>query len=158
MTSKNLFRFQDKHQNNHRNQSPLIGAFSLYLNDHTTYILKGERNLYTSKVSTSIPETEGRMGDPNAYKEHRLDKIVSRYYYHAVLCRLRYDDCLVQLSLEFDYTSRVLILKLNQRNALLDRLIESNTTALTLKKRYPYFDWSAKPLVNRSRPQRRSQR
>jgi len=118
----------------------------------------GERNLYRTKVSSSIPEQEGQERKAFAYKEDKLDKLASRFYYHAHLCRLRYDDCLVELSREFDLTSHTLVRKIQQRSAFLDRLTAAKTTALQLKKRYPYFDWSRKPYVIQDGPQRRRQR
>ena len=109
--------------------------------------MKGKQLLYNQIVSNSLPLIEGERGQRNVYVEKHRDKIASRYYYHATICRLRYDDCLLALSEEFSLTTNTIIVNLKKRLAFINRLVQNETTTAELRRRYPYFDWSARIMV-----------
>ena len=109
---------------------------------------KGEHVLYTSVVSSSLPKEKGEFQKQNMYLEQRHDTMACRYYYHASLCRLRYDDCLLQLSREFNLSTGTIVGYLKLRLYAINTMVEQEVTAQELRSRYPWFDWSCKPLVN----------
>lgn len=104
----------------------------------------GEQKLYKNVVATSLKDSYGEMGQRSTYKGRTLDKIAYRYYYHASICRLRYDDCLSALHQEFDLTPNTLIKHIQSRLALVDRLVFENTSTTELRRRYPFYDWSGR--------------
>jgi hypothetical protein len=56
-----------------------------------------------------------------------------------------YRDCLVQLEMEFDRSDRTIVNLLETRPAFIQKLVDNETTAAELKKRYPWYDWSYRP-------------
>lgn len=109
--------------------------------------MKGKQLLYNQVVSSSLPDAEGERGQRNTFIDKRHDAMACRYYYYATICRLRYDDCLLALSNEFFLTPNVIVLNLKKRLAFINRLASQETTTAELRRRYPYFDWSARVMV-----------
>lgn len=93
-----------------------------------------------------MPE-KGEFGKKNVYKEQHRDMLACRYYYHTTICRLRYDDCLVQLSREFGVAPTTVELHLKSRLSAINVMVEERTTAQELKKRYPWYNWDGKPFT-----------
>ncbi len=103
----------------------------------------GKQLLYNSLVPSSIT-SDGEVGQRNMYLERRHDKMACRYYYHATICRLRYDDSLLALSLEFDLGVNQIVNCLKKRLAYINRLVEKEITTSELRRLYPYMDWSCR--------------
>jgi len=103
--------------------------------------MKGEKALHKDLIKTSIDITEpGRLR--NSLKSRFYDKMACRYYYLSNICRLRYDDCLLQLTLEFDITPTTIIKHLTKRLGMVTEMVENQVSPSELKKRYPWYDWS----------------
>lgn len=107
--------------------------------------MKGENVLYKNTVQSSLPQ--GGHTKKGPYQDDRLDMLACRFYYHTSICRLRYDDCLVQLEKEFCVSHRTITRLLKERLATINIMVEEQTKTGDLKKRYPWYDWSGKPLI-----------
>ena len=70
--------------------------------------------------------------------------MASRYYYHATICRLRYDDCLLNLSEEFFLEPETIVGWLQKRLGFVNSMVSRKVTAAELRRSYPYFDWSGR--------------
>lgn len=76
--------------------------------------------------------------------ENRDEKLLHRYYYHARILQIRYDNVLEALEIEFDL-SRVTIVKIIAKNtARLKQIADSALTREQLKSKYPFLNWSDK--------------
>lgn len=73
----------------------------------------------------------------------RRNKMVCRYYFHAEIRRLRYDDCLMNLHREFDLMPDTIVKELQKNTDYLYELKQHKTTTSELRKLYPYFNWAA---------------
>ncbi|WP_143960244.1 hypothetical protein [Litoribacter populi] len=104
--------------------------------------MRGKNALYESIITSSLPDEVGEKGKRNVYLEQRDVKLAHRYYYHAQLCRLRYDDCLLNLSEEFSLSPNVIIQRLNKKTDLIKSLVAENKTPAELRKLYGYFNWA----------------
>lgn len=102
---------------------------------------KSKHQLYNKLVPTSLPENTGEFGKKYIYSEERRDMMACRYYYHSTICRLRYDDCLMQLSREFNLATLTIETHLKKRLAFLNTMVQEETTVRQLKKKYPWFVW-----------------
>lgn len=110
--------------------------------------MKGENILYNNVVPSSIAEQEnGGQNQRINHLDRRSDKIASRYYYHSTICRLRYDDCLMNLRSEFDLETDTLIGYLKKRLGFLNSLVNRKVTTAQLRRTYPYYDWSGKAMA-----------
>jgi len=101
---------------------------------------RGKQVLYNSIVPQSVTEA-GEKGQRNTAMDDRRDAMAYRYYFHAIINRYRYDDCLIQLNKEFFLQPNSLVKELLHRNELISKLINSKTTTAELKHKYPYFSW-----------------
>ena len=133
---------------------PLIWGFFIIknspcpiFNNHLALLLmKGENILYNNVVPSSLEELDdGAKGQRNTYLDKRSDAMACRFYYHATICRLRYDDTLLNLSMEFFLEPDTIVGWLKQRSAFLNNLAHKQITTSVLRRRYPHFDWSSRP-------------
>jgi len=102
--------------------------------------MRGKNSLYNDIIPSSIAEL-GKKSRRNTFLEERDDALAYRYNYHAHLCRLRYDDCLVGLSAEFFLSHNIIIQRLSRRTDLLKSLVSANMQAGELRRLYPYYAW-----------------
>lgn len=109
--------------------------------------MKGKHKLYTTVVPSSIATAKKPNQKRNIYIEQRHDLMACRYYYHATICRLRYDDCLLQLSREFNLGAPTIIANLKLRLYAINTMVEQEIAAKELRSRYPWLDWSGKALI-----------
>lgn len=73
-------------------------------------------------------------------KRNRL--LVARYYYHTEIRRLRFDDVIkVLCDHEFFVEYRTIANALVDYDDYFKELLNAKTTAKTLRKIYPSFDW-----------------
>jgi len=100
--------------------------------------MRGKNTLYNEIIPSSLPE----KGQRNSFQEQRDDKLAYRFYYYAHLCRLRYDDCLLNLSKEFDISPNRIIQLLTNRTNLIKKLVAENKQPADLKKAYGFYNWS----------------
>lgn len=103
--------------------------------------MRGKQILYNDIIPSSIEEL-GKKSRRNTFIEERDDALAHRYYYHAHLCRRRYDDCLKSLSEEFFLSHNVIIQRLSKRTDLIKSLVSSNVAPVELRKLYGHFNWA----------------
>lgn len=106
-------------------------------------MIKGKQILYNSVVEEITPPA-GVQSQRDTGIEKTRDKMAYRYYFHAVVCRKRYDDCLNQLHLEFDKQIDTIVNHLKKRLDLINHLTKNQTTTAQLKQKYPYYNWVSK--------------
>lgn len=68
--------------------------------------------------------------------------MVHRYYYHAHICRKRFDDCLLDLSREFFLSHNVITQRLLKKDEDIKCLILEDVQPQDLRRKYPYFVWN----------------
>lgn len=102
--------------------------------------LRGKRILYDTIVPTITPEAGKQSQRDTALNSFR-DKLAYRFYFHSVICRKRYDDCLNALHFEFDKQPDTLIKHLACRTELTTALTRNKATTADLKKVYPFYSW-----------------
>lgn len=129
-------------------KSDRIRSLFLYAKSFIFVNMKGEKLLYADMVKTSLPETKGTFQKQHVYLEARHDVMAARYYYHSSICRMRYDDCLLQLSREFNLTTNTIVICLKLRLYKLNGMVENETTLQELKAAYPWFLWDGKPSLS----------
>lgn len=105
-------------------------------------MMRGHKALYTSVFPSSISVDSNQKGKRNSYIEERNDAMACRYYYHAQIRRIRYDDCLNLLNKEFFLSPNVIMQNLMHRQAYIKKLTEDKITPSQLKKLYPHFVWN----------------
>lgn len=109
-------------------------------------LMKGENTLYKSVVPSSLTQLKGgKKSQRNTYLDRRSDAMACRYYYHSTICRLRYDDCLLSLSMEFNLEPDTIIGYLQKRLGYVNSMVRKETPTSELRQQYPWFDWSGKP-------------
>jgi len=101
---------------------------------------RGKSVLYNQLIPNSVAKNKGNGRKP--YLEARHSAMACRYYYHAYICRRRYDDCLNHLSEEFFLSPQQIVNQLQSRLALINSMVEDDMPPAELRKRYPFFDWS----------------
>lgn len=107
--------------------------------------MRGHQTLYTSLFPSSLPEADKeKKGKRNVYIERRHDVMACRYYYHAEIRRIRFDDCLMELSEEFNLSPNVISQCIKKRIDYIKILIKDKTTETDLRKLYPHFNWALK--------------
>lgn len=98
--------------------------------------MRGRKALFQDVFPTSVKVT-GRA----AMLQKRDTAMTYRFYYHAHLQRLRYDDCLMRLSEEFFLTPDVIVQRLQSQSDLLKDLVAKNYSPADLRKLLPHFSW-----------------
>lgn len=106
-------------------------------------MVRGKRKLYTSLMESSVDAVIGSQSKRNECLEARRCKMASRYYFHAHVRRLRYDDSLLNLHKEFDLMPDTIIKELDKSYDHIKQLIDGKVTTAELRKQYPYFNWTA---------------
>lgn len=106
---------------------------------------RGKKTLYNKLVSSAIADNPTPLKRNTAIDDRR-DVMAHRYYFHAIIQRLRYDDCLVALSREFFIQPDTIIKELHRRIDLINSLTENKTTTSELRRQYPWFNWVGRML------------
>lgn len=104
---------------------------------------RGKQKLYNHLVESSVEQITGSQSKRNQCLEVRRDKMACRFYFHAVIRRLRYDDCLLNLHLEFDLMTNTIVKELETANDRINTLNSNKTTTAELRKMYPFYNWTA---------------
>jgi len=103
---------------------------------------RGKHILYNSLVKTAKPHKKNRKN----YIELRNDALACRYYFHADINRLRYDDCLKELSNEFYISEDTIVRCLLHRVDYIKILSNNTLTTAELRKQYPHYNWQSRLL------------
>lgn len=101
---------------------------------------KGKQTLYNTLVASSV-DTHADPLKRNCSIDDRRDAMAHRYYFHAIINRLRYDDCLMSLQQEFFLQPDTIVKELHKRFDLINDLIDQKTTTSELRKKYPWYNW-----------------
>ncbi len=101
---------------------------------------RGKHILYNSLIKKA---KAGKINRKN-YIENRNDALACRYYFHADVNRLRYDDCLTTLAAEFFISPDSIVKCLMLRVGYIKRLSDKSITTAELRKLYPHFNWISK--------------
>lgn len=104
---------------------------------------KGKHKLYNAIVPQSV-SSNGTQGQRNTGIDDRRDAMAHRYYFHATVSRLRYDDCLLNLQHEFFLQPDTIVKELQTRIDLLNILASNKTTTAELRRKYPFYNWLSK--------------
>jgi hypothetical protein len=91
---------------------------------------------------TSIESKPEQQGHRNVHLTRRDDAIAIRFYFYHHIKRLRYDDILLKLEIEFYLTPNMLMKRLNDRTDLMKELSKKDTKISNLKKILPYYNWN----------------
>jgi len=99
----------------------------------------GKQKLYDNLISSSLPEAIDKP-----LSAQRDEALVHRFYFHAELERLRYDDCLLELHKTFFLSIEYLpkLLGKDENFNLLKRLTSDKPNLNDLRKRFPQFNWT----------------
>lgn len=101
---------------------------------------RGKQILYNTIVPKSV-SSNGEKGQRNTGIEERRNAMAHRYYFHATINRLRYDDCLLNLQQEFFLQPDTIVKELLQRSDLITRLTLDKVTTAELRRLYPFYNW-----------------
>lgn len=108
----------------------------------TGSMIRGKQSLYDSLFPSSVKDQSENKGKRNVFIEQRNDALACRYYYHAQIKRIRYDDCLLKLNQEFFLSPNVIVQCLTERTEFIKKLVVANATNSVLSRRYPHFRWN----------------
>ncbi|AEL23860.1 hypothetical protein [Cyclobacterium marinum] len=103
--------------------------------------MRGKNALYNDLFPSPL-ETTGKKSQRNTFIDERDEALSYRYYYHAHLCRLRYEECLQSLKLEFFLSHNVIIQRLNLKTDLIKLLVAENAQPADLRKKYNHYNWT----------------
>ena len=104
---------------------------------------RGKQILYNPLVEKSLTTT-GSKSKRNTGIDDRRDVMAHRYYFHAVVNRLRYDDCLLNLKREFFLEPDTIVTELKKRLDLINQLIDDKITTAELRKKYSWYNWMSR--------------
>jgi len=105
--------------------------------------MRGQKTLFADLFETSLTPKE-KQRPRNYFLPERNEALVYRYYFHAEVNRLRYDDCLVNLEREFYLTTPRLIVVLSCNSDLLSEIIKKRPSTRELETKFPHFSWKAR--------------
>jgi hypothetical protein len=100
------------------------------------------QQLYDAITTDALPLSQGRKR--NTLLDQRDDALAHRFYYHAVLCRLRYDDCLANLAAEFFIDPAYIVRRLALRMDMIHSLKQSKTSVRDLSRIYAHWNWATR--------------
>lgn len=103
--------------------------------------MRGQTSLFSKNFV--IPEVKViNVAKPrNYYQPERNQALSYRFYFYCEIKRMRYDDTIKQLELEFHLSSHRLINVLNEYSGFLQGVVNSKPTVKELEKKYPWFSW-----------------
>jgi hypothetical protein len=109
---------------------------------HIPSAMRGKKALYEDLIPSSIGEPVGQKSQRNTFLDERDEAMVHRYYFHAHICRKRFDDCLLDLSREFFLSHNVITQRLLKKDEDIKGLILEGVQPHELRKKYPHFVWN----------------
>ena len=102
--------------------------------------MRGQHSLINN-LPSSIEQKPEQKGQRNVHLDRRDDALAVRFYYYYHLLRIRYDDILLKLEMEFFITPNVIIQRLGTRNAFMKDLSKQEPKLNDLKKMLPFYSW-----------------
>ncbi|MBA3901485.1 MAG: hypothetical protein H0X62_14990 [Bacteroidetes bacterium] len=102
--------------------------------------MRGQKSLFSDLFHVASVKKE-KQRPRNYFQPERNQALVHRYYYHAEINRLRYDDCLLQLEKEFYLTTPRLIVILTESSELLNEVALEKPSVKELENKFPHFTW-----------------
>jgi len=98
--------------------------------------MRGRQSLFTDIFPASLKPTKRQT-----LLAKRDRDMAHRYYYHVHLCRLRYDDVLMNLSDEFYLTPDFIVERLSSVSDLLKEIVAKQPSLADLRKALPHFSF-----------------
>ena len=106
-----------------------------------TKLMRGEQALYLPYFCDESDNQPTGRGRSNTLILRRDRKLILRYYFHTYFKRLKYDDTIRQLILEFDLAERTITDRLQMNNDQINDLMKARPMVHELKKEVPFFAW-----------------
>jgi hypothetical protein len=103
--------------------------------------MRGQQSLFSSLFVETVPKTAQKQRPRNYYQPERNEALVHRYYYHAEMNRLRYDDCIRQLEIEFHITAPRIISVLTECTSIIESVINTKPSIKDLENKFPWYSW-----------------
>ena len=103
--------------------------------------MRGQQSLFNGLFIPTVEKTENKQRPRNFFQPERNEALVHRYYFHAEMNRLRYDDCIRQLEIEFHITAPRIISVLTQCTGQIESVINSKPTIKDLEIKFPWYSW-----------------
>ncbi len=103
--------------------------------------MRGQQSLFSNLFVATLEKGSDKQRPRNYYQPERNEALVHRYYFHAEMNRLRYDDCIAQLEKEFHITSPRIISVLTQSHGMIESVINSKPTLKELENKFPWYSW-----------------
>jgi hypothetical protein len=97
---------------------------------------------FTSLFPTGIEPKPDQKGQRNVHLDRRDDALALRFYYYHHFERVRYDDILLKLEIEFFITPNVIAQRLNTRTDYMKELSRTQPKVTDLRKLLPFFHWN----------------
>ena len=89
----------------------------------------------------NVVSRPARKGRSESRIANRDEKLIYRFYYHAVIHNRNFASTVQQLSTEFDIEESVVTDRLKRKKDLMDMVFSRKPTIRQLRKQYPYYAW-----------------
>lgn len=103
--------------------------------------MRGQQSLFANIFIDTAVKSAPKQRPRNFYQPERNEALAHRYYFHIEINRMRFDDCIKQLEMEFHITTPRIIAVLNQCTNEIKRLHELKPSVKELEKKYPWYAW-----------------
>lgn len=103
--------------------------------------MRGQQSLFANIFIDTAVNPAPKQRPRNFYLPERNEALVHRYYFHAEINRMRFDDCIKQLEMEFHLTNPRIIAVLTQCTNEIKRLHETKPCIKEFEKKYPWYSW-----------------
>lgn len=100
--------------------------------------MRGKRALYGTEI---VADAISKRGRSESLIKQRNEAMVARYYYWAHVKKLKYEECIGNLSLEFYLHERTIIDILIDNSIDISGLVSEKATVQQLKIRFSWFMW-----------------
>lgn len=106
--------------------------------------MRGQQSLFNDLFHQEKQKSANRPR--NYYQPERNRALIHRYYFHAEINRLRYDDVLQILEKEFYLTEPRIIVILSEQSSNIKKIVHNPPTITDLQKMFPHFNWKSRSL------------
>jgi hypothetical protein len=103
--------------------------------------MRGYQKNFSSLFQPSVTTNPANKGKKSIFKDERDEALATRYYFYVQIKRLRYDDCLDNLSKDFFLAPSSIHQLIPLKYDFIKQLIADKTTVKQLSKKYPNFSW-----------------
>jgi hypothetical protein len=103
--------------------------------------MRGQQSLFANIFVDTAVKPVQKQRPRNYYQPERNEALVHRYYFHAEINRMRFDDCIKQLESEFHITAPRIVAVLTQCTSNIQRLHDAKPSLKDLEKKFPWYAW-----------------